>query len=277
MIRVLISGANGQLGKCFQAFSKNTKELEWHFCDRSTFNVLDPEQMDAFLRNHPVDYLINCAAYTQVDQAEESSEQAHLINVEGAAHLAKVCKEHGVHLVQISTDFVFDGKKTTPYTPLDTPNPISVYGSTKHKAEQLIAAQGGSYSIIRTSWLYSMYGHNFYKTILRLSQDRDHIKVVNDQWGVPVSAEHLAREITQRIIDKSLIQGLFHYAHSGSTTWFGFAKAIVEKAQLPLKVFPISTQEFGAAAARPSYSVLENSPLFKSIGWESALAEVIHS
>ncbi len=275
MIRVLVCGSAGQVGQCFKAISKEQPKIDWTFCDSKNFNLLDSEQMAHFLENHPVDYLVNAAAYTAVDKAEEEVETAYEINVKGSTNLASVCKEKGVHLVQISTDYIFDGHKTTPYTPLDTPNPLSVYGTTKRASEKEIIKIGGVFTIVRTSWLYSPFGHNFYNTIMSLSSKKNELKIVNDQIGVPVSAIEFARAISQKMAQSNLLQGILHYSHHGEASWFDFAKAIVEKLHLEVEVQPITTLQFGAAAPRPAYSVLEIDKAFDTIHWEEALDRLI--
>lgn len=275
MIRVLVCGATGQVGQCFKAISQEQDQIDWTFCDSEKFNLLDKEQMAHFMENHPADYLVNAAAYTAVDKAEEEAEIAYEINVKGSANLARLCKEKGVHLVQISTDYVFDGHKTTPYTPLDTPNPLSVYGKTKRASEKEISRLAGVFTIVRTSWLYSPFGHNFYNTIIRLSDKKKELKIVNDQIGVPVSAIEFTRTISQKMAHKNLPQGIIHYSHQGEASWFDFARAIVEKLHLEVEVQPITTLEFGAEAPRPAYSVLENDKAFNTLDWEEALNNII--
>jgi len=274
MSRILITGANGQLGQCFKQIEEQF-DLKLVFASRETLDITDQEAVEQELNTHQYDYLINCAAYTAVDAAEENETAACLINETAVGFISKACKKHSVHLVHISTDFVFDGLKTSPYTAEDATNPKSVYGSTKRAGEERIEESGAAYSVIRASWLYSNVANNFYKTIIRLAQTKDQINVVNDQIGVPVSAHELAKQLLQLISNKKLPTGILHFAHSGHCSWMEFAQKIVEYNKLDLRIEPISTEAYGATAKRPAYSVMKPSSCFEQIPWEKALKDVV--
>lgn len=274
MSRVLVTGANGQLGQCFKHL-EHEFDVELVFASRDELDITKPNSIDKALKDKKYDYLINCAAYTAVDRAEEELDLAQLINVDAVDYLANSCKEYSVHLIQISTDFVFDGEKNSPYLPTDAKNPKSVYGKTKSEGEELIQKSGAIYTIIRASWLYSNFANNFYRTILRLAESKDEISVVNDQIGIPDSAEELAKQLLLLLETNNIPKGILHFAHSGSCSWMEFAQKIVELNHLKLKIKPISTEAYGAAAKRPVYSVMEQSSCFEQIHWEKALKDVV--
>lgn len=275
MSKILVTGANGQLGQCIRHLLSKYTNLYIKLCSREELDITDPNSIQVELNNNSYDYLINCAAYTAVDAAEENETAACLINETAVEHLSKVCKKHSVHLVHISTDFVFDGLKTNPYIPEDITNPQSVYGNTKRAGEERIIESGATHSIIRASWLYSNFANNFYKTIIRLAQTKDQINVVNDQIGVPVSAQELAKQLLNLLSKKELPTGILHFAHSGKCSWMEFAQKIVEYNKLDLRIEPISTEAYGAAAKRPAYSVMKQSSCFEQIPWEKALKDVV--
>jgi dTDP-4-dehydrorhamnose reductase len=229
-------------------------------------------------------YCINAAAYTAVDKAETETEKAQSINVQGAQNLAEVCKKHNTVLLHISTDFVFDGEKNTAYTEEDIPNPTGVYGQTKLDGERAIEAVFDDYFIIRTSWVYSQFGNNFMKTMLRLASERDSVSVVNDQIGTPTNAVDLAETLV-KIIQTAGRQpstasfGIYNFSNEGQCSWYDFAKKIFEanKARIDLK--PIPTTAFPTPAKRPKYSVLDKSKIKRVFGisvkdWEESLKTV---
>ncbi|MDB9873640.1 dTDP-4-dehydrorhamnose reductase [Flavobacteriaceae bacterium] len=257
MRNVLVTGSNGQLANCIKDIEKQYEALNIIYTDRQELDICDLNQVDAFFKsNQKIDHCINCAAYTAVDKAETEVDKAFEINATGAKNLAIVCSEQGVVLIHISTDFVFDGQKTEPYNEIDVPNPINVYGASKLKGEVEIQKTLENYFIIRTSWLYSEHGTNFMKTMLRLSETRDEIGVVNDQIGSPTNANDLSRFLIEIITSSSNNFGVYHYSNEGQTSWYGFAKAIYELHKLPTRVTPISSSQHLAIAARPKYSAL---------------------
>lgn len=258
MIKVLVTGANGQLGHCIKDIQKKNSHLSFVYTDHKELDICDEKSVNQFFKEQePIHYCVNCAAYTAVDKAEEEEELAFKVNAEGPKNLAIACKEHGTVLIHISTDFVFDGKKSTPYLETDEPNPISVYGASKLQGEIEVQNLLKEYFIIRTSWLYSEYGNNFLKTMLRLAETRDEISVVRDQIGSPTYAGDLAEFILKIILANNKSFGIYHYSNEGAISWYDFAKAIFEESKIDLKVNAISTSEYPTLAKRPIYSVMD--------------------
>jgi len=257
---ILITGSNGQLGRCLRDVIQNTQNFI--FTDIEELDITDIDAVSNFVHENKINCIINTAAYTAVDKAESEPLIAFDINEEGVWNLAHVCMEQNVFLIHISTDYVFDGSATKPYKTDAHTNPVSVYGKSKLAGEKAILFEQIPSAIIRTSWLYSKYGHNFMNTMLRLGKEKEEIYVVDDQFGAPTNAHDLAVAILQIIhqTDKILQPAIFHYANEGITTWYGFAKEIMKIAQLPCLVHPITTAEYPTPAARPAYSVFD---LFK--------------
>ncbi|MEX0997779.1 MAG: dTDP-4-dehydrorhamnose reductase [Flavobacteriaceae bacterium] len=276
---ILVTGANGQLG---QALKKNAETPNsFFYTDATSFDITDKKQMILVFEKLKPAVIINTAAYTQVDQAETEIEKAHKLNVEAVKNLSELCVKYNCALIHISTDYVFDGKQSTPYKETDTTNPVTVYGKSKREGELAILGSGlQRFAIIRTSWLYSEFGHNFYKTMLRLAETKTELKVVNDQRGCPTNANELAKTLLV-IASKLSIEnsGIYHYCNQGETTWFGFAKAIFKKHKLSVKVNPVTSSEFPTAAKRPAYSVLDTSKIKRVFKieiptWEEALKKI---
>lgn len=255
---ILVLGANGQLGMEFRDASLQHSGFDWHFHSRSTLPIEDITSISAYCRQHQISYLINCAAYTAVDKAEQEKVQAMLINAEMPGKLAGICREQGMQLVHFSTDYVFDGSAGHPYKESDPTHPINAYGESKHKGEELALNHDPKTMIIRTSWLYSRYGQNFVKTMLRLMQERDELRVVSDQQGSPTHAGDLAHAVC-RIISKNmeLTGGIYHFANEGITTWYHFAEAIRQEAGYTCRITPIPSSDYPTPAKRPHYSVLD--------------------
>ena len=209
---VLVTGANGQLGQATKFISGNYPEINFVFCSSAELDITNKENCEEVFFKHKPNFCINAAAYTAVDKAESESEKAHLTNVIGARNLAETCKDHGAILLHISTDFIFDGNQTKPYTEIDTPNPTSVYGQTKLDGEKAIQETLTQHFIIRTSWVYSQFGNNFMKTMLRLASERDSLSVVNDQIGTPTNAVDLAEGLIKIISsDSQLLISTFEF------------------------------------------------------------------
>ncbi|MGE5943415.1 MAG: dTDP-4-dehydrorhamnose reductase [Flavobacteriales bacterium] len=257
MISVLVTGSNGQLGKCLRDVSINKSNIKWIFKSSKELDITDENSIRKTFENNKIDYLINCAAYTAVDKAESEKDKAFLVNAEGVSFLAKVCKEYDTTLIHMSTDFVFDGKKRTPYTEMDIPNPINVYGVSKFKGEQYVQDILKKYYIIRTSWVYSEYGNNFVKTMLKLTNQKNEISVVNDQIGSPTYAGDLANVILNLITSNTNSYGLYHYSNEGVASWYDFAKAVFEESKIHIELMPIKTQDYQSLAKRPVFSVLD--------------------
>jgi dTDP-4-dehydrorhamnose reductase len=275
-MRVLVLGANGQLGSEFQNFLEGRVEV--FAFNHSELDTLDFKGLiDRFIALSP-DVVINCAAYTKVDQAEKEQGLAYHINAIGAKNVSYASFKINAKVVYFSTDYVFDGAKELPYNEFDKPNPLSVYGKSKLVGEIYTKMHNPNHLILRISWLYGINGSNFVKTIVRLAKEKSELKVVNDQIGAPTYTLEVVKQ-TWKLIQEDGV-GLYHSANTGQTTWFEFAKRIVEKFNLNAKVKPIKTEEFPALAKRPSFSVLENYLLKienKNImqNWEEAFEEFV--
>jgi dTDP-4-dehydrorhamnose reductase len=257
MMNILVTGGNGQLAKCIRNLTDKLPKANFIFVSRLELDITNTLAVTSFFQKNKVQYCINCAAYTAVDLAESDKENAFSVNVIGAKNLAIACNNNGATLIHISTDFVFDGTKTDPYTESDNPNPLSVYGKSKLQGEKQIQTILTNYFIIRTSWLYSEHGNNFVKTILRLANEKDEISVVNDELGSPTYAVDLAQVILTIIKINREEYGLYHYSNSGVLSRFEFAKLILQEKKVACRLAPISSEEYPSLVNRPSYSVLD--------------------
>jgi dTDP-4-dehydrorhamnose reductase len=282
-MNILITGSKGQLGSEFRTLAGNYPEHNFDFTDIEELDLTDFEAVREYFRNHHFDYCVNCAGYTAVDQAEDEPDKAFLLNADAVGNLAKVCKDNGVRLIHISTDYVFDGTATKPYKEEDPLSPQSVYGASKLKGEQLIAANTDDAFIIRTAWLCSVYGKNFVKTIIKLAGERSELNVVNDQWGSPTFTEDLARAILKIIISKPEDKGvrIYHYSSEGKLNWYIFAVEIVKMSGLTCRINPVSTGAYPTKAKRPAYSVLDKSKIKRDFGvevpdWKTSLQKLIN-
>lgn len=258
-MNILITGANGQLGSEFKALHAS-KAFENHaifFTDIDELDIMDELSIQSFFKTHAIDCCINCAAYTAVDKAETDILLAEKINVTAPGNLAKACKMNNALLFHISTDFVFNGKNYRPLLETDPTGPISVYGQTKLEGEAEIAKFHDKYIIIRTSWLYSIYGNNFVKTMQRLGRERSELNIIFDQIGSPTYAADLAAVIAEIMIQfEPEYSGTYHYSNEGIASWYDFAHAIMNYSNISCKVLPIETSEYPTPASRPHYSVL---------------------
>jgi len=281
MTTILVTGGNGQLASCIKDVEKEYDDLNIIYTDHLELDICELNQIQTFFKSNPqINYCINCAAYTAVDKAETEAEKAFEINATGAKNLAQVCNDHDAILIHVSTDFVFDGEKNEPYTETDVANPISVYGASKLQGEVEIQQALKEYFIIRTSWLYSEYGNNFMKTMLRLAETRDGISVVSDQIGTPTYAGDLAEIIIQIINTKTEKYGIYHYSNEGVASWFEFAKEIFKLTKNKIKVNPIPSIEYLTPAKRPKYSVLDKKKIIDVFKidipfWRESLKKVI--
>ncbi len=259
MKKILVTGANGQLGRCLNDLVtiKNNENLQFVFVDRNQFDVTDRNLIETFFFSNKIDFCVNCAAYTNVDLAETEVEKAFSINSDGPGFLAAECREQQSVFIHISTDYVFDGNSQTPYLPGDRTNPINVYGKSKLAGEENALAQNPNSIIIRTSWLYSDYGKNFYTTMKRLMTEREEISVVNDQIGKPTNANDLASYIYKLIENDSTEFGIHHFAGPEIMSWYEFALKIAAENGLKTKINPIPTSAYPTAAKRPMWSVLD--------------------
>ncbi len=260
-----MTGGNGQLGSEIKELSSSFTNDSFFFTDTSNLDITNHAVVTAFIKTNNIDVIVNCAAYTAVDKAESEPELADAINHLAVKNLAIIAKERGAKLIHISTDYVFDGTGHKPYVETDIPNPQSVYGQTKLDGELAIQAVNPSNSIIiRTSWVYSNFGSNFVKTMLRLGKEHEKINVVSDQIGSPTYAGDLAKAILEILPQiKNEQVAIYHYTNSGICSWSDFAKAIFEIKGMEVMVHPILTSQYPTLAKRPQYSVLENSKIKK--------------
>lgn len=270
---VLVTGASGQLGQALQFVAGNYPKITFVFCDSKKLDITDPDCIDTIFQEVKPDFCINAAAYTAVDKAESEPEKTYLINVTGAKNVAIACKAHTATLLHVSTDFVFDGTKTTPNNEDDIPNPTGVYGQTKLEGEKAIQAILEHYYIIRTSWVYSQFGANFMKTMLRLGSERDTLSVVNDQIGTPTHAVDLAEALIKMICHTERSRsvsnyGIYNYSNEGQCSWYDFAKKIFEVNNIAIDLKPIPTSSYPTPAQRPKYSVLDKSKIKTVFGIE---------
>jgi len=260
---ILLLGATGQVGHALRRTLAPLGRV--HTPDRAAVDLTDPASMREAVHEHEPDLVVNAAAYTDVDGAEDAPERAATINAEAPRVLAEATREVGAWLVHYSTDYVFDGTKRTPYTEDDAPNPINVYSRTKRDGEAAIQAVGGRHVILRTSWMYSRRRSNFVRTMLRLAGENDRLTVVDDQIGVPTWAGWCAEataSICERLLadDDASRAGCYHLAGTGQTSWYGFARAIFAQFDRPdVTVEPVSSDEYATAAPRPAYTVLDSS------------------
>lgn len=261
MGRVIVTGSDGQMGRTLAekviALGNN---ILVDFKTSQELNVTDPDSIDEAFRNSQYDFCINCAAYTNVEQAEKTPDPAFKVNAEGTKNLAEACKRHHVTLIHISTDYVFDGEKETPYTVDDKPNPINEYGRSKLKGEEYIREILPNHYIIRTSWLYSKkHGHNFYRTVLQKARDGQELRITDTQIGCPTDTESLANFILEDIIEGHLPYGTCHFTDGKAMTWFEFAKQILEENGLTNKTNLVLDRNYRTFAKRPRNSVLSQS------------------
>lgn len=278
---VLVTGANGQLGQSLQFIAPNHPEIQFVFFDSKELDITNENNIKQLFERFRPNYCINTAAYTAVDKAESESEKAYLINVLGTKNLVQICQQFDVTLLHLSTDFVFNGTKNTPYTEEDIPNPTGVYGQTKLEGEKAILENCKKYFIIRTSWVYSTFGNNFMKTMLRLAKEREKLSVVNDQIGTPTHAVDLAEVLVKIIITDhqqptANNYGIYNFSNEGQCSWYYFAKKIFEFNNIKINLEPIPTTSFPTPAKRPAYSVLDKRKIKETFGvevkyWETRL------
>lgn len=255
-MKVLITGANGQLGKELSVHLQGREEFKVFAYSREELDVTSLEKASQVIQDIQPDVVIHSAAYTKVDQAEVEIDGAFLVNELGTRNVAVSAEKVGAKLVYISTDYVFDGKKGTPYTEFDLPNPLSVYGKSKLAGEEMVKSFSSRYFIIRTSWVYGQYGPNFVKTMLKLAQEREKLTVVHDQIGSPTYTADLTGFIKELMGTK--LYGTYHATNTGICSWYEFAVAIFEEAGIEINVIPCKTRDFPRPAPRPAYSVLDH-------------------
>lgn len=282
---ILVTGSNGQLGKELQVLAQNHPQFRFVFASREDLKIHHYGLVENFFIATRPQYCINCAAYTAVDKAEDEREVAMLVNGEAVGNLAAVCKKYQTKFIHISTDYVFDGENEIPYKEDDTTNPINVYGASKLLGEQLCMKEDATAIIIRTSWVYSSFGHNFVKTMMRLMWERTELSVVSDQVGSPTYAADLAQVILTIINNYQLSiinwhSGIYHYSNEGKISWYEFALAIKELTGSKSVVHPILTDEYPTPAKRPKFSLL-NKEKIKTVfqiqipGWKESLKKCV--
>lgn len=275
-LNILVTGANGQLGSEINHIKESyeKKGLQFFFYNSSQLDITNPLALEKEIQNKEINYLVNCAAYTAVDKAEDDDqkEKCYNVNAKALKNIGEICKNHNVRVIHVSTDYVFDGEKTEPYIESDRVNPQSVYGKTKMEGEEFLLHSGAQSIIIRTAWVYSIYGNNFVKTMLRLGSERDTLNVVADQYGTPTNARDLAKAILDIIIyseeNTTFHQGIYHYSNEGRITWCDFAKEIFNLKNITCKVNAIATSEYPTKAKRPKSSVLDKSKIKKTFNIE---------
>jgi dTDP-4-dehydrorhamnose reductase len=275
--KILVTGSNGQLGKELKQLAAAWPQYEFIFLGREDLPIHHFEMVRQYFSVYHPAYLINCAAYTAVDRAEQEKDLAMQVNGEAVGVLAAVCKENNCRFIHISTDYVFDGTATSPYREDAATNPQSVYGASKLEGEKQALLLNRESVIIRTSWVYSEFGKNFVKTMLKLMQERQEVKVVNDQIGSPTYAADLAAAILQIIASAEWKPGIYHYSNEGIISWYDFAVAIKEMTGANCQVQPISTADYPTAAKRPAYSVLDTTKIQRTCSiklkdWKESLS-----
>lgn len=282
MKNILITGANGQLGNEMRVVSAEQEQLTYHFTDVAELDICDIEAIERYVVDHAIDCIVNCAAYTNVNKAEEDTVLCDKLNHLAPANLARVAAKHQIGLIHVSTDYVFNGEHYVPYKEDEPTCPNSVYGATKLAGEQAILSIHPEAVVIRTAWLYSTFGNNFVKTMLRLGSEREELGVVFDQIGTPTYARDLARTI-QHIMVKGIVPGIYHYSNEGVCSWYDFTKMIFALGGITTcQLKPLHTDEYPTPAARPHYSVLDKTKIKQTYGidvpyWVDSLRECISS
>ena len=259
MLNILVTGSNGQLGSEIKVLESKYSNYNFIFTDIAELDLTKADDVDKFIKNNKVNCCINCAAYTAVDKAEDEQDLALLVNAMAVENLAKACEKAKARLIHVSTDYVFDGSNHMPYVETDEPFPNSFYGVSKLQGEKAVTDNISDYAIVRTSWLYSSFGNNFVKTMIRLGKERDELGVVVDQVGTPTYAADLADALLTMV--KSEIVGIYHYSNQGVISWYDFAKAIMDIGKINCKVNAIESKDFPAKANRPFYSVLNKAKI----------------
>lgn len=281
-MNILITGSKGQLGREILEIENKFKNFRFLFTDIDELDISDQQAIENYLSKYKINWVINCAAYTNVDKAEKEKELAKKINVDAIKTLVKATKKHKTILIHFSSDYVFNGLKCFPYNETDLTNPISYYGLTKAESEKTILKHSEKAIIIRTSWLYSTYGENFVKRILKLASENKELRVVNDQIGTPTYAADLASTILH-IIENYYPKNveIFHYSNEGICSWYDFAKAIIKIKKINCEIRPIESKNYPTSAKRPAYSVLDKSKITKTLNikiphWKDSLENCLN-
>ncbi len=281
-MNILVTGSNGQLGSEFRALEDYNSSYNYTFTDVEELNITNKKDVQEFISSKDFDVVINCAAYTNVDKCESDIHGAKMLNTDGPRILAQACNKQEIPLVHISTDYVYDGRNHSPYKETDFTIPLSAYGKTKLEGEIMIEEYAGTAIIIRTSWLYSSFGHNFIKTIMKYGKEREELKIVYDQIGTPTYARDLAKTIIDGLENIDFMEGVhtFHYSNEGVCSWYDFAKEIVNFKNIDCKITPIETKDYPLPAPRPCYSVLNKAKIKEELNieiphWKDSLMECL--
>ncbi len=280
-MKILVTGAAGQLGTELRNVLEQKMPGLTLYTDIRELDLTDADAVHRFIIDNEISHVVNCAAYTAVDKAEQEPALCAKINTDAIKNIATVASDYGVKVIHISTDYVFDGTNHTPYRESDKVNPISTYGSTKRKGEMVLLSMSPDAVILRTAWLYSPYGKNFVKTMLKLGSERSELGVVSDQIGTPTYAKDLANAIYTILTARQWVPGIYHFSDEGVCSWYDFTKSIMRIAGITnCQVNPIPTADYPTAATRPPYSVLDKTRIKKTYGitiphWEESLVECI--
>ena len=280
MKKILVTGANGQLGQCLQKISSQFEEFEFIFTDSETLDITNKEEVNDFFWQNAPDFCINAAAYTAVDLAETDIEKAFLVNADGTENLAEACAENNAQFIHVSTDYVFDGENNLAYTEEDFTNPLGVYGASKLAGDELALEVNPCSVILRTSWVYSEFGKNFVKTMLNLFATKDELNIVADQFGQPTNANDLAEANMKIIKSEKITPGIFNFSNLGRISWFDFAEKIAELSEAKIKLNAIETSQYPTPAKRPKNSVLDLDKISKTYviqlkPWEESLEDCV--
>ena len=280
MKKILVTGANGQLGQCLQKISSQFEEFEFIFTDSETLDITNKEEVNDFFWQNSPDFCINAAAYTAVDLAETDVEKAFLVNADGTENLAEACAENNAQFIHVSTDYVFDGENNLAYTEEDFTNPLGVYGASKLAGDELALEVNPCSVILRTSWVYSEFGKNFVKTMLSLFATKEELNIVADQFGQPTNANDLAEAIMKIIKSEKITPGIFNFSNLGRISWFDFAEKIAELSEAKIKLNAIETSQYPTPAKRPKNSVLDLDKISKTYAiqlkpWEESLEDCV--
>lgn len=276
-MKIVVLGASGQLGSCLKKVSTERNLTDISFPSEENANILDKDLLDQLFTAEKPQFVINCAAYTAVDKAEDDVDTCRKVNRDGAAYIAEACKNHQATLIHVSTDFVFKGDVPKLLSETDAAEPENIYGLTKLEGEAAIAEILPAHYTLRTSWLYSEFGNNFVKTMLRLGREREQLGVIVDQAGSPTYAIDLANAILDIIESDNKSYGIYHYSNEGVTSWYDFAKAVFDLSATSVKLNPVKTSEYVTRAVRPAYSVMDKSKIKRTFGieipyWRDSLA-----
>jgi dTDP-4-dehydrorhamnose reductase len=280
MSKTIVFGGTGQLGSCLQTVAAEINYTDIIFLAEEEADILNLDVLKRAFETYKPVYCINCAAYTAVDKAEDDVDMARKVNKDGAANLAKLCSEYGTTLIHVSTDFVFEGNEPKLLSETDEAKPINIYGLTKLEGEQAVCELTEKYYTLRTSWLYSEYGNNFVKTMLRLGAEREQLGIIADQIGTPTYAIDLAKTILHIVGNDNKQYGIYHYSNEGVTSWFDFAKAIFDLGEVSVKANPLKTSEYPTKAIRPAFSVMDKAKIRNTFNieipyWRDSLAVCI--